>query len=163
MDKYVDSYFKKSFVVDELKFQNFLSKPSLKKLQKDPAFIAYLAAGKQKEINGELAIYIARATQASRLYMKGLVEMQSDTDFYSDANSTMRLTYGTVGDYIPRDAVRYTHYTTQEGILEKEDPDSYEFEVPARLKALIEEKDFGQYASATWRISMPARTSAIFG
>ncbi len=147
VDKYVDSYFKNSFVVDELKFNAFLSRPSLKKLQKDPAFIAYLAAGKQKEINGELAPYLGQAMQASRLYMKGLVEMQSEKDFYSDANSTMRLTYGTVGDYIPRDAVRYKHYTTQQGILEKEDPDSFEFLVPARLKALIEEKDFGQYAS----------------
>lgn len=147
VDKYVDSYFKKSFVVDELKFNDFLSKPSLKKLQKDPAFLAFLAAGKQKEINGELAPYLAEAKQASRLYMKGLVEMESEKDFYSDANSTMRLTYGTVGDYIPRDAVRYTHYTTTNGILQKEEPGSYEFEVPARLKALIEEKDFGQYAS----------------
>ena len=75
------------------------------------------------------------------------MEMQPDKDFYSDANSTMRLTYGTVGDYIPRDAVLYTHYTTIEGIMEKEDPDSYEFVVPAGLKALYEKKDYGQYGS----------------
>ena len=137
IDKYVDQYFKKSFVVDEVKFNTFLNKPSLKALEKDPAFMAYLASRKYIEINGDLAAYLLKsATQGSRLYMKGLMEMQPDKDFYSDANSTMRLTYGTVGDYIPRDAVRYTHYTTIEGIMEKENPDSYEFVVPARLKDL---------------------------
>ncbi|MDX2431185.1 MAG: S46 family peptidase, partial [Bacteroides sp.] len=147
INKYVDQYFKKSFVVDEVKFNDFLNKPSLKALEKDPAFIAYQASRLYIEINGDLAAYLIKAAQGSRLYMKGLIEMQPDKDFYSNANSTMRLTYGTVGGYIPRDAVHYTYYTTQEGILEKEDPDSYEFVVPARLKALIEDKDFGQYAS----------------
>jgi hypothetical protein len=147
IDKYVNSYFKKSVVVDELKFSDFLNKPSLKVLEKDPAYVAYLASGKQKEINGELASYLAKSALGSRLYLKGLMEMQPDKDFYSDANSTMRLTYGTVGDYIPRDAVLNTHYTTIEGIMEKEDPDSYEFVVPARLKALYEKKDYGQYGS----------------
>jgi len=59
----------------------------------------------------------------------------------------MRLTYGTVGGYVPRDAVQYTHYTTIEGIMEKEDPDSFEFSVPAKLKDLYEMKDYGQYGS----------------
>ncbi len=147
INKYVDHYFKKSFVVDEVKFKNFLNKPSLKALEKDPAFVAYQASRKYIEINGDLAAYLLKSEQGSRLYMKGLIEMQPDKDFYSNANSTMRLTYGTVGGYIPRDAVYYTHFTTQEGILEKENPDSFEFVVPDKLKALIEDKDFGQYAS----------------
>jgi hypothetical protein len=79
--------------------------------------------------------------------MKGLMEMQPDKDFYSDANSTLRLTYGTVGDYIPRDAVRYAHFTTMEGIMEKEDPGSYEFDVPPGLKELFKKKDYGPYGS----------------
>ncbi len=147
IDKYVDNYFKKSFVVDELKFNAFLNKPSLKVLEKDPAFVAYLASRKYIEINGDLAAYLMKSAQGSRLYMKGLMEMQADKDFYSDANSTMRLTYGTVGDYMPRDAVLYAHYTTFEGIMEKENPESFEFIVPARLKELYEMKDYGQYGS----------------
>ena len=147
IDKYVNSYFKKSFVVDEDKFNAFLSKPSLKVLEKDPAYMAFLASRKYIEIKGNLDIFLREASRGSRLYMKGLMEMQPEKEFYSDANSTIRLTYGTVGDYIPRDAVLYTHYTTIEGIMEKENPDSYEFLVPARLKDLYKLKDYGQYGS----------------
>ncbi len=147
VEKYVDRYFKKSFVVDEARFNAFLSKPSLKALEKDPAYQAYQASRKYIEVNGDLAVYEREAASGSRLYLKGLIEMQADKDFYSNANSTMRLTYGTVGDYIPRDAVRYSHYTTIEGVMQKEDPDSYEFVVPAKLKVLYEQKDYGQYGS----------------
>jgi len=79
--------------------------------------------------------------------MKGLMEMHADGDFYSDANSTMRLTYGTVGDYIPRDAVHYSHYTTLSGVMEKEDPDDFEFVVPGELKELYEAKDYLPYGT----------------
>lgn len=147
VDKYVSRYFKKSFVVDEARFSAFLNKPSLKALEKDPAFQAFLASRKFIEVNGDLSVYLGEASVARRLLLKGLIEMQSEKDFYSDANSTMRLTYGSVGDYIPRDGVRYTHYTTIEGVMQKEDPDSYEFVVPAKLKELYEQKDYGQYGS----------------
>ena len=65
---------------------------------------------------------------------------------YPDANFTMRLTYGTVGGYSPRDAVSYRYYTTLDGVMEKEDPDNWEFVVPAKLKELWMAKDFGRYA-----------------
>ena len=60
----------------------------------------------------------------------------------------MRLTYGTVKSYSPRDGVLYRHYTTLNGVMEKEDPDNYEFRVPAELKKLYEAQDYGQYADA---------------
>lgn len=145
VDKYVDKYFKKSFVVDQERFFAFLDNPSLKALRKDPAYVANLASRVYMEVRGELVGYHMDAMQGSRLFMKGLMEMDSTRDFYSNANSTMRLTYGSVGNYIPRDAVVYTHFTTMEGIMQKEDPDSYEFVVPAKLKELYEKKDFGQY------------------
>jgi peptidase S46-like protein len=147
VDKYVNNYFKKSFVVDQAKFSDFLLKPSLKVLRKDPAYVASLASRIQLEVRGNLAEYYGQGMQGSRLFMKGLIEMHSHRDFYSNANSTMRLTYGSVGDYIPRDAVLYTHYTTLDGVMQKEDPDSYEFVVPAKLKELYEKKDYGQYGS----------------
>ena len=59
----------------------------------------------------------------------------------------MRLTYGTVKGYSPADGVVYKYYTTIAGVIEKEDPDNYEFRVPAKIKSLYETKDFGQYAN----------------
>ncbi|MEZ5174182.1 MAG: S46 family peptidase, partial [Bacteroidia bacterium] len=65
--------------------------------------------------------------------------------FYPNANSTMRLTYGQVKEYEPRDAVEYEEYTTLNGVMEKEDPSNPEFVVPAGLKNLYKQKDFGIY------------------
>jgi hypothetical protein len=73
------------------------------------------------------------------------MEMHANRDFYSDANSTLRMNYGTVGDYIPRDAVLYSHTTTLAGVMEKENPDHFEFTVPEKLKELYTEKDYAPY------------------
>ena len=73
--------------------------------------------------------------------------MQPDKRFYPDANSTLRVTYGKVNDYYPRDAVHYTHYTTIEGIMQKEDPAIYDYVVEPKLKALYKTKDYGRYAN----------------
>ncbi|MDR2036698.1 MAG: S46 family peptidase, partial [Bacteroidales bacterium] len=81
-----------------------------------------------------------------RLYIAGNIEMDKNKKWYPDANFTMRLTYGSVKDYFPRDAVYYNYYTTLAGVMEKEDPSNWEFVVPQRLKELYEKKDFGVYA-----------------
>ena len=65
---------------------------------------------------------------------------------YPDANFTTRLTYGTIKSYSPRDAVKYNYYTTIYGVIQKEDPDNYEFRVPEKLKELYQKKDYGHYA-----------------
>ena len=64
-----------------------------------------------------------------------------------DANSTIRLTYGNVMSYEPKDGVEYKHYTTMKGVIEKEDPNNSEFNVPERLKKLYAEKNFGPYTN----------------
>jgi hypothetical protein len=74
------------------------------------------------------------------------MEMEKNKNFYPDANSTMRLTYGKVLDYEPRDGVIYKYYTTAKGYLEKEIPGDMEFDVPARMKELVLDKDYGRYA-----------------
>jgi hypothetical protein len=94
--------------------------------------------GKTKEANEKL-------DKGHRLYIAGLREMYPDRKFYPDANFTMRLTYGTVQDYYPADAIHYKYYTTLDGVMQKEDPDNWEFIVPEKLKELYEAKDFGQY------------------
>ena len=86
--------------------------------------------------------------EGSKAFTAGLLEWQKGKSTYPDANSTMRLTYGTVLPYSPKDAIMYNYYSTLKGVMEKEDPNNYEFKVPAKLKALYEAKDYGQYAMA---------------
>ena len=87
-----------------------------------------------------------KLAQARKLYTEGLLEWKKGEPTYPDANFTMRFTYGTVGGYSPKDAVIYRHYTTLKGVMEKENPESWEFIVPEKLKQLWEAKDFGKYA-----------------
>ena len=84
---------------------------------------------------------------AHRKYIAGQLEMNAGKAVYPDANSTMRLTYGTVKSYEPKDGVIYKYYTTLKGVMEKEDPDNWEFVVPQRLKDLYAAQDFGRYAN----------------
>ncbi len=85
--------------------------------------------------------------KARQVYTAGLLEWKDGEPSYPDANFTMRLTYGTVKGYSPKDAVVYKHYTTLDGVMEKEDPNNWEFVVPAKLKELWKNKDFGQYGT----------------
>ncbi|MGN0202223.1 MAG: S46 family peptidase [Candidatus Cryptobacteroides sp.] len=89
-----------------------------------------------------------KADTGSKAYTAGLLEWQKGKASYPDANFTMRLTYGTVKPYSPKDGLLYRHYTTIYGVIEKEDPDNYEFKVPAKLKELYQNKDYGKYAMA---------------
>ena len=74
------------------------------------------------------------------------MEKAEGTPMAPDANFTMRMTYGSVKPYQPKDGVTYNHYTTLKGVMEKENPNSSEFIVPTRLKELYEQKDYGDYA-----------------
>jgi hypothetical protein len=78
--------------------------------------------------------------------MAALMDYQKDKTFYPDANFTLRLSYGNVKAYIPRDAVKYKYYTTITGIMEKDNPQIYDYDVPHKLKELYQARDFGQYA-----------------
>ena len=84
---------------------------------------------------------------ARKTYTAGLLEWKKGEPSYPDANFTMRLTYGKVGGYSPKDAVTYKHFTTLDGVMEKEDPDNWEFVVPEKLKELWKNKDYGQYGT----------------
>lgn len=81
-----------------------------------------------------------------RIYMAAQMDFQKDKVFYPDANLTLRLTYGKVQGYYPTDAVHYKYYTTVNGIMEKDNPDIYDYDVPDKLKSLYEKRDFGKYA-----------------
>ena len=83
--------------------------------------------------------------ELQRKYMSAQMEMQPDRVFYPDANFTLRVTYGQVDNFFPRDGIKYKHYTTLKGIIEKDNPDIYDYRVPARLKELYKDGDYGIY------------------
>ncbi len=144
--KYVDAVFEKSIFVNEDKLNAYLASPDSKTLQKDPAFRMTMSVyRKYFEIDELYRIFDSDIDKGRRLYIEGLMEMQKDRVFYPDANSTMRLTYGRVGDYDATDAVHYDYYTTLTGVMEKEDPSNPEFVVDERLKELYNAKDYGRY------------------
>jgi hypothetical protein len=144
--KFVDQMFAKSIFADEAKINAFLDNPTKKVLDKDPAFQAALSINKKfSELQEQLGPLAIQLTQGSKKYIAGLMEMYPEKVFYPDANFTMRLTYGKVSDYYPRDAVQYNYETTLSGVMEKEDPGNYEFIVDPKLKELYSKKDYGIY------------------
>ena len=127
--------------------EKFLSDPKLKTLEKDMAFQAASDIfDMMSVIGGQMNETTDQLLTGRQLFVAGLMEMQKDKKFYPDANSTMRLTYGTVGDYVPRDGVRYSYFTTLKGYIEKEIPGDEEFDVPEKLKELYYANDYGPYA-----------------
>lgn len=147
IDKYVEDIFAKTFLLDKDKVFAFLEDPDSKALEGDIAFQAALSVfAKYLESYLMTYGYETDLIRGERLFIAGLREMKPEIAFYPDANSTIRFSYGKVGDYSPKDAVLFKHYTTMKGIMEKEDPDDHEFIVPQKLKKLFEEKDFGRYA-----------------
>jgi hypothetical protein len=146
LDKYIEMYYKKSIFPDPVKLKVFLSNPNLKVLDKDPAYQAAVSMiNAIRRYYKDAAEFDAMVDQGRKLWMAGLMEMMPEKNFYPDANSTLRLTYGKVGDYQPRDAVHYSYYTTLAGVMEKEDPNNWEFVVSDRLKELYKNKDYGRY------------------
>ena len=87
-----------------------------------------------------------------RTYMKGQLELFPDARIFPDANSTLRVTYGKVDGYDPKDAVSYAPVTYLDGVLEKYVPGDYEFDLPEKLIELYETKDFGPYADHTGKV-----------
>ena len=98
------------------------------------------------KLGNELAESMKGMDLLHKTYVRGLCEMYSPEPKAPDANFTIRLTYGNVKSYNPKDGVHYKYYTTLKGVMEKEDPTNPEFVVPTKLKELYEAKDFGRYA-----------------
>ena len=146
---YVDDLFDKSIFSSRESLDKFLKKPSKKAIDRDPA-TAYSRSkiNKIQEVAKEYAGRTGNLDLLHKAYIRGLNEMKLPVPSYPDANFTIRLTYGNVKSYDPKDGVHYQYYTTTDGILEKEDPENPEFVVPAKLKELIQKKDFGRYAMA---------------
>lgn len=148
--------FEESVFADEEDAMEAIDNIKSKKIRKDLAVImgndffkTYQAGGTTDEAS-LMSLETAEDNQEKgyRLFTDGLRQMMPNKNLSADANSTMRMTYGTVGSYKARDAVKYNHQTTAQGILEKSNPDDFEFVVPNKLTTLIEAENFGQYANA---------------
>ena len=146
---FVNDMFDNSILSSRENLDNFLKKPTAKAIDNDPATLYSRA---KLAMLQDVAKKAFEATEGLDLlhkaYIRGLCEMKLPTPSYPDANFTIRLTYGNVKSYDPKDGVHYQYFTTTDGILEKEDPENPEFVVPAKLKELILNKDFGRYAMA---------------
>ncbi len=148
-DSFIDACFEQSIFGNPENFTKFIKKPTLKKLEGD-----WMIQFKHAITEGLMQTALAMAdankdyNTAHKIWVKGMMEMKQSNGqaIYPDANSTLRLTYGTVQPYSPADGVVYEHLTTLKGVMEKEDPDNYEFVVPSKLKALYQAKDYGRYA-----------------
>ncbi len=148
IDRYVDDLFARSVFSSKTKLSAFLNKPLLKTLESDPVYLAASSISKvSTEVSKNLSQFDAGLATGRRLWISALMEMTPDKTLYPDANSTMRLTYGTIQDYDPKDAVTYKYYTTLQGVVDKYKPGDYEFDLPQRLIDLNNKKEYGRYGS----------------
>ena len=152
-DSFIDHVFNKSVFGSEDNFNKIIKKPSAKKLEQDPMLLFAKAVREERaKLTKKLESFDNPFALAHRTYVEGLLEMYGDKANFPDANSTIRLTYGQVKGYYPRDATYYNSQTTLDGVMEKEGPTNWEFVVPERLKELYNSKDFGRYAMPDGRM-----------
>lgn len=145
--KYVDSLFSESIFVSAEKLREAIEEKGLEAVENDPANLLARKVNKIIVSQYPALMHSDKALAKGRkAYTGGLLEWHKGEPSYPDANFTMRLTYGTVKGYSPKDAVIYRYYTTLDGVMEKEDPDNWEFVVPEKLKELYQARDFGPYA-----------------
>jgi len=145
-----DKLYNQSVFTDEARFTAFVngfSKSSVAKLQKEIFYVLVNDANDflAKNVREELGRINGEIQQLNRLYMAAQMEFEKDKLFYPDANGTLRVSFGQVMGYRSKDAVYFTHYTTLRGIMEKDNPEIYDYDVPDKLKELYKNRDFGRY------------------
>jgi hypothetical protein len=148
--KYAEAIFKNTMILDDKKWNDFVQRPDATTLQQDLAY--NLASTLYKNYAAKYAPlyqqFTTKNNEWGRLYLKGIMQMDPKKLMYPDATFTMRLSYGKVASYNPRDAVHYDYETTMTGMLAKYVPDDYEFDLPQDFLQAARSKDFGQYKDA---------------
>ncbi len=150
--QYAETVYSKSIMVSSEKLTDFLKDYKAKdcqKIEKDPAYqlASSIYDNYINNIQEKVISLNDKADSLYRIYIKAMMEMQPGKRFFPDANSTLRVAYGKVNDYFPRDGVHYLHYTTIEGIMQKEDSMIYDYVVEPKLKSLYIAKNYGRYAN----------------
>jgi hypothetical protein len=158
--KFAANLFASTMLLDDTKWKAFAANPSGTALQSDPAYAT--ASAFIRNWQGKFITYsqqfMAKNAEYGRLYLKGILQMDTvkAKKMYPDATMTMRVSFGNVKSYQPRDGVKYDYVTTMSGILEKYKPGDYEFDLPANLLEKAGKKDFGMYAD-------PSRKDLVVG
>jgi hypothetical protein len=146
-EKFSNDVFANTMLVNDTKWEAFIANPDTAALHKDPAFA--MANAFNTNFNTKYAKLFADFNSQNfvlgKTYLKGILEMNKTKKLYPDANFTMRVSYGAVKSYSPKDAVKYNYICTLNGVLEKYKPGDYEFDVPTKLVDLAKAKDYGQY------------------
>ncbi|RHV98548.1 S46 family peptidase [Culturomica massiliensis] len=147
---FAEEMFRKSVFTDPDRTFSFIDKldsKSVSKVSRDPAYLLInsIVGFSREKVLSPLNQINREIQQLNRLWLAGLMEMESDKVFYPDANSTLRIAYGTIGGYSPSDAVRYNYYTTLSGIMEKDNPAIYDYNIPQKLRDIYASGDFGPY------------------
>ena len=148
---YVDSLYATSNITSPKGLKRFLERDTTYNLIEDPAVSLSLdLIVKYYEMNQSISEASEQIEQGERLFNAAMRRMYADRNFYPDANSTMRLSFGTVGGYTPFDGATYDYYTTVKGIFEKvkEHAGDIDFAVQPELLSLLSSGDFGRYANA---------------
>ena len=149
IDRYTTYLFDKTIFSSKEKIMSLLEDPDqadIKKIETDPVFIlARACEDLSRKIRHSYRSITDGKNTKYRQYVKGLREMEPDRDFYADANGSMRIAYGQVREYRPRDAIRYGSVTTLDGIIEKSYMPMEDYSIPEKLKELYEQKDYGPY------------------
>ena len=146
---WANSVFTNTMILDSVRWAAFMANPDAVTLQNDPAF-AYASSFLKNytlKYSKNYTDFVNNNNELGRLYIKGIMEMNpaNAKKMYPDANLSMRVSFGSIKSYTPRDAVHYNYVTTSKGILEKYIPGDYEFNLPAREIELLKTRDFGQY------------------
>jgi len=145
-----DKIYSKTIFTDEEKYKSFIknfSEKSVSRIKKDPLYILATDADNflNTRIRPEYTRLYSEIQKLNKAYMTLQMEFERERIFYPDANFTLRIAFGNVAGYYSRDAVYFTHYTTLKGIIEKDNPEIYDYDVPDKLKELFNTRDFGKY------------------
>ncbi len=149
-EAFANYVFNNSALLTTAKWNSFISNIDTATLHNDPAFM--MANAFNVNFNTKyaklFADFNAQNFALGKSYLKGVLETSKGKKLYPDANFTMRVSFGNVKSYSPRDAVKYSHVCTLNGVLEKYKPNDYEYDAPIKLIELAKAKDYGQYADA---------------
>ena len=146
--KFTDDLFAKSVFGSVESMKAFIQNPNVKKYRKDKLVLlnADFTTHQAKVISPVTDVYQAKTDLLKRQFLAGFMEFKKDSKLYPDANGTLRMTYGNVKAYEPKDAVSFDYFTTADGILEKYIPKDDEFDMPEKLIDLLNKRDYGKYA-----------------
>ncbi len=152
--KLLEGVYDRSMLNNKAKYNKFLKGYKAKDWEKarhsDPAVDLFNVAYAYAYTTDKEMTYNANKREINKLmrtYVRGMMQQYPDSNFFPDANLTLRVAYGHVEGFRPKDAVYYTPYSTLQGIMDKENPDIYDYVVEPKLKELYQTRDYGRYAN----------------